>query len=102
MDISGFRMIFPHIWRKVWIWRFPKIGVAPNHPFSWDFPFSIPPPALGVFPGKPRVLWSPGSPRSGRLHRKGSKVVDEEGLEILAASTGGLPKNLEWPLGAGS
>eukprot|EP00435_Cladocopium_sp_Y103_P065046 s664_g26.t2 len=34
--------------------------------------------------------------RSGRLHRKGSKVVDEEGIEILAAPTGGLPNNLEW------
>lgn len=34
--------------------------------------------------------------RSGRLHRKGSKVVDEEGIEILAASSGGLPDNLEW------
>ena len=22
----------------VLIWRFPKIGVPPNHPFKWDFP----------------------------------------------------------------
>jgi hypothetical protein len=26
-------------------------------------------------------------------------VVDEEGIEILAAPTGGLPNNLEWLLG---
>ena len=23
-------------------WRFPKIGVPPNHPFSWDFPWNKP------------------------------------------------------------
>ena len=24
--------------RTKWRWRFPKMGVPPNHPFQWDFP----------------------------------------------------------------
>ena len=37
---------------SITIWRFPKLGVPPNHPFKWDFPWFTKPfwdtPILGV------------------------------------------------------
>ena len=33
--LGGFRYSSP-------MWRFPEIGVPPNHPFNWDFPHYTP------------------------------------------------------------
>ena len=44
---SAFHPEWKPLWFS-WIWRFPKMGVPPNHPFKWDFPlqtihFGVPP-----------------------------------------------------------
>ena len=34
-----FITIYMYIYMYIYIWRFPKIGIPPNHPFERDFPW---------------------------------------------------------------
>ena len=60
-------------WNQPSMWRFPEIGVLPNHPCSWYFPgiFQYKPSILG---GTPMTLETPIQPleyyRSPRNHYK--------------------------------